>query len=41
MLEFNKKEGILLETICQHTTQQNGVVEMKHVRNSLRTQLIQ
>ncbi|KAD3640307.1 hypothetical protein E3N88_29530 [Mikania micrantha] len=30
MLEFYAKEGILLETTCPHTPQQNGVVERKH-----------
>ncbi|KAK1406643.1 hypothetical protein QVD17_42133 [Tagetes erecta] len=30
MLEFYAKEGIVLETTCPHTPQQNGVVERKH-----------
>ncbi|KAM0043325.1 putative RNA-directed DNA polymerase [Helianthus debilis subsp. tardiflorus] len=30
MLDFYAKEGILLETTCPHTPQQNGVVERKH-----------
>ncbi|KAJ9542625.1 hypothetical protein OSB04_029131 [Centaurea solstitialis] len=30
MIEFYNKKGILLETTCPHTPQQNGVVERKH-----------
>ncbi|KAJ0951185.1 putative RNA-directed DNA polymerase [Helianthus annuus] len=30
MLSFYTKQGILLETTCPHTPQQNGVVERKH-----------
>lgn len=30
MLDFYAKEGIVLETTCLHTPQQNGVVERKH-----------
>ncbi|KAI3507425.1 hypothetical protein L1887_22411 [Cichorium endivia] len=30
MKEFYAREGILLETTCPHTPQQNGVVERKH-----------
>jgi hypothetical protein len=30
MLDFYAKEGIVLETTCPHTPQQNGVVERKH-----------
>ncbi|KAI3785071.1 hypothetical protein L1987_44183 [Smallanthus sonchifolius] len=30
MLDFYAQEGILLETSCPHTLQQNGVVEHKH-----------
>ncbi|KAJ0437650.1 putative RNA-directed DNA polymerase [Helianthus annuus] len=30
MLNFYTKQGILLETTCPHTPQQNGVVERKH-----------
>ncbi|GKC15714.1 putative RNA-directed DNA polymerase [Tanacetum coccineum] len=30
MLEFYNEKGILLETTCPHTPQQNGVVERKH-----------
>nr|GEV90989.1 putative ribonuclease H-like domain-containing protein [Tanacetum cinerariifolium] len=30
MLEFYNENGILLETTCLHTPQQNGVVERKH-----------
>lgn len=30
MIEFYNKNGILLETTCPHTPQQNGVVERKH-----------
>ncbi|KAK9055092.1 hypothetical protein SSX86_026172 [Deinandra increscens subsp. villosa] len=30
MTDFYKKQGILLETTCPHTPQQNGVVERKH-----------
>ncbi|KAK1423454.1 hypothetical protein QVD17_18757 [Tagetes erecta] len=30
MLDFYAKEGIILETTCAHTPQQNGVVERKH-----------
>ncbi|KAJ0860142.1 putative RNA-directed DNA polymerase [Helianthus annuus] len=30
MLDFYAKEGIILETTCPHTPQQNGVVERKH-----------
>lgn len=30
MLSFYTKQGILLETTCSHTPQQNGVVEHKH-----------
>ncbi|KAK9063535.1 hypothetical protein SSX86_017405 [Deinandra increscens subsp. villosa] len=30
MLDFYTKEGIILETTCPHTPQQNGVVERKH-----------
>lgn len=30
MLQFYHEEGILLETTCPHTPQQNGVVERKH-----------
>ena len=30
MLQFYKEKGILLETTCPHTPQQNGVVERKH-----------
>ncbi|XP_076901307.1 uncharacterized protein LOC143555679 [Bidens hawaiensis] len=30
MLNFYTKHGILLETTCPHTPQQNGVVERKH-----------
>lgn len=30
MLKFYNEQGILLETICPHTPQQNGVVERKH-----------
>ncbi|MFS7957032.1 putative RNA-directed DNA polymerase [Helianthus anomalus] len=30
MLQFYKENGILLETTCPHTPQQNGVVERKH-----------
>lgn len=30
MIDFYAKQGILLETTCPHTPQQNGVVERKH-----------
>lgn len=30
MVDFYAKQGILLETTCPHTPQQNGVVERKH-----------
>ena len=30
MLNFYNEKGILLETTCPHTPQQNGVVERKH-----------
>ncbi|KAM0069913.1 putative RNA-directed DNA polymerase [Helianthus debilis subsp. tardiflorus] len=30
MKEFYEKQGIVLETTCPHTPQQNGVVERKH-----------
>ncbi|KAJ0550054.1 putative RNA-directed DNA polymerase [Helianthus annuus] len=30
MMSFYEKNGILLETTCPHTPQQNGVVERKH-----------
>lgn len=30
MVEFFYKNGVLLETTCPHTPQQNGVVERKH-----------
>ncbi|KAK1435086.1 hypothetical protein QVD17_00846 [Tagetes erecta] len=30
MIDFYNKNGILLETTCPHTPQQNGVVERKH-----------
>lgn len=30
MADFYAKQGILLETTCPHTPQQNGVVERKH-----------
>lgn len=30
MIHFYNKEGILLETTCPHTLQQNKVVERKH-----------
>ena len=30
MLEFYNEKGILLETTCPHTPEQNGVVERKH-----------
>ncbi|KAL9996374.1 putative RNA-directed DNA polymerase [Helianthus debilis subsp. tardiflorus] len=30
MLDFYTKEGIVFETTCPHTSQQNGVVERKH-----------
>ncbi|KAJ0580529.1 putative RNA-directed DNA polymerase [Helianthus annuus] len=30
MVKFYKEEGMLLETTCPHTPQQNGVVERKH-----------
>ena len=30
MLEFYSEKGMLLETTCPHTPQQNGVVERKH-----------
>jgi len=30
MNDFYKKQGIILETTCPHTPQQNGVVERKH-----------
>nr|GEZ41365.1 integrase, catalytic core [Tanacetum cinerariifolium] len=31
MITFCEKNGILLETTCPHTPQQNGVVETKHI----------
>nr|KAJ0198111.1 hypothetical protein LSAT_V11C700366270 [Lactuca sativa] len=31
MLQFYNEHGILLETTCPHTPQQNGVVERKHI----------
>lgn len=30
MVNFYTEQGILLETTCPHTPQQNGVVEQKH-----------
>ena len=30
MIDFYAKQGIVLETTCPHTPQQNGVVERKH-----------
>nr|KAJ0215676.1 hypothetical protein LSAT_V11C300142910 [Lactuca sativa] len=30
MIDFYAKQGILLETTCPHTPQQNGVIERKH-----------
>lgn len=30
MHDFYTKQGIILETTCPHTPQQNGVVERKH-----------
>lgn len=30
MLKFYSEQGMILETTCPHTPQQNGVVEQKH-----------